>query len=853
MATMTSNTTAAAILRRFFGPGRIGALGALLLWAALPPAFAAARAAAELPAVLQDPGTPPPAPSGETPPAGQAPAGEQPAAGAQDQPGAGAQDPTGAGAQEAAKGAAESSGNAQPDKPVSNPQEGEAAQNPARSGAPRSAPGARTGSQEPYDETRLRFEGEYISIDLPTENDPSTNKKRLNLYQLMLFTRSVTGLNFYLPERGDEDALRKEEVVLFGPKRVPTDRFYDFFQILLKLHNFACVEVGSEPLQVIRIVRLQGEGLQALKSSIFYIKPTEIDQYANRPASLVVTIIPLQYVEPQQATTMLSRFFSNAALEGFASLGTNATEQRALMVVGFGPTVNSISQLLREIDTPPLDIQPEIVIVPLEHAAADEIEPTLSTFFDRVAPRAGSPQQAAQAAGSTAAEIRFSVDSRTNSIIVRALPEVIPDIRDMIAQLDIPVPTLQSNYKVFELKNVAALDLQEVLEEFLSDASQEQNRTQTTQGGQQRREQRPVVVADEASNSILVSASKTRMSEIRRLIQQLDQRQDQVLIECALVELTSSNNFNLAVELGAAKIPGAGEQEGFGFNSFGLSTLTDLDNDGLPDTRQINTTLQGLTGGILDGDDFAIPFLINALKTRRDANILSVPSILVNNNSDATIESKDEFPTTTQTASANVGNTVTFAGYEEAGITLNISPSISSEHYLRLNVALSVSTFSGAFEENAQVPPPRITRQVQTQVFLPSGSTMVIGGITIDNDTMTKNSMPILGDLPLIGWLFSSNADSATKTTLYFFVTPHILRDEDFTDLRALSHLRKANAVNVIGEDKFRLVDPTFQKNDATGATLPRDAFEIVPMNDEGLEEPKPQPADPAGASSSEN
>lgn len=709
---------------------------------------------------------------------------------------------------------------------------------PDRSGT-RGPTGTRgNGAQDPFDEDRMIIDGPDIILNLPTENDPSSNKKRLNLYQLMLFTRSVTGLNFYLPERQDEDALRKEEVVLFGPKRIPKDQFYDFFQILLKLHNFACVEVGSEPLQVIRLVRLQGEGLQALKGSVFYIKTDDIDQYANRPASLVVTIIPLSYVEPQQATTMLSRFFSNQALEGFASMGTNATDQRALMVVGFGPTVNSIYQLLKEIDTPPIDIQPEIVLVPLEHAAADEIEPTLSTFFDRVAPRAGSPQQAAQAAGSTATEIRFSVDTRTNSIIVRALPEVIPDIRDMIAQLDIPVPTLQSNYKVFELKNVAATDLQTVLEDFLSDASQEQNRTQTTQGGQQRREQRPIVVADEQSNSLLVSASKTRMSEIRRLIQQLDERQDQVLIECALVELTSSNNFNLAVELGVADIPGAGETGNFGFNNFGLSTLVDLDSDGLPDTRQVNTALQGLTGGILDGDDFAIPFLINALKTRRDANILSIPSILVNNNSDATIESKDEFPTTTQTASANVGNTVTFNGYENAGITLNISPSISSEFYLRLNVSLTVSTFTGAFDSNAVVPPPKVTRRVETQVFLPSGSTMVIGGITVDNDTMTKNSTPILGDLPLIGWLFASNADSTTKTTLYFFVTPHILRDDDFTDLRALSHLRKANAVNVIGEGKFNLVDPTYKKNDPTGPTIPDDAFAIVPKNEEGLVEP---------------
>lgn len=697
--------------------------------------------------------------------------------------------------------------------------------------------------QDPEDDV-IYIRGDRIILDLPEEEGP--NSKQVSLYDLMRTCHRITRMNFIVPNQQDERSLKDQKIKLLGRKDIPIGQFYDFFQIILKLHKFACVEEGDGDLQVVQIVRLVGEGVNSVKSSIKYVPPEGIAEFANRPASLIVTILPLEYIEPTQAQTMLQRFFTAAQLEGFAPLGGPQDQQKALMVIGFGPTVNAIARLLREVDIPPKVELPEMAIIPLVHAAADEIQPILDTFFRGGA--TGRPAGQPNTPGASQIDVQVDLDARRNALIIRADRNTMPEIRDLIAQLDVSVEELKSNYQIIELKNVSSEDLQQVLEDFLREANQAQNQVQG--GGaqsQQRREQRPVVIAEPNSNSLLISASKTRMAEIMSLVRRLDKRQEQVLIETALVELTSSDGFNWATELGLAKVPAANETTGFGFSNFGLSTLQDTDGDGFADTRLVNTGLTGITGGILDGQDFALPLLINTLRTRTNANILSIPSILVSNNTDATIRTKDEIPTTTQNNIANAGTTVTFNGFQEAGITLEISPSISSDYYLRLNLRLEVSQFTGAFDSATAIPPPRVTREVKTQVFLPSGSTMVIGGITIDNQTETKNAIPILGDIPILSFLFGSRSENENKTTLYFFATPHILRDKDFADLREHSARAKQHAADVIGYEKVLRIDPRFNKDDPTGDSLPSEVFEILPSEEltETLKDPG-QPAEPA-------
>jgi type II secretory pathway component GspD/PulD (secretin) len=153
-----------------------------------------------------------------------------------------------------------------------------------------------------------------------------------------------------------------------------------------------------------------------------------------------------------------------------------------------------------------------------------------------------------------------------------------------------------------------------------------------------------------------------------------------------------------------------------------------------------------------------------------------------------------------------------FNGYEQAGITMQISPSISASAYLRLKIYLEVSNFIGVV--NGAIPPTRVTRTIDTEINVPDGDTMVIGGIISDTKREADAKIPLLGDLPVIGWLFRDSSKSGTRTSLYFFVTPHILHDEDFADLGELSYQAKQDAAQRIGLDRVRMVDENFSVDD---------------------------------------
>jgi general secretion pathway protein D len=217
--------------------------------------------------------------------------------------------------------------------------------------------------------------------------------------------------------------------------------------------------------------------------------------------------------------------------------------------------------------------------------------------------------------------------------------------------------------------------------------------------------------------------------------------------------------------------------------------------------------------------------LVYALRDRNDTNVLNIPSVLVNNNGSATVKTLDEQPTTNITAlGASAQTQQSFGEYQKAGITMQISPSISMSGYLRLDISLEVSNFVGTF--SGAIPPPRITRTITTSVSVPNGDTMVIGGIIVDDKNETRSSVPFLGDLPILGYLFRRDQDNKNRTTLYFFVTPHILKDQNFSDLAEISYKLKLDAAEKIGTNRMQMIDHAFG---ASSDQVPLDGFE-VPM-----------------------
>lgn len=660
-------------------------------------------------------------------------------------------------------------------------------------------------------------------------NFAEIGEEGMTLEDFVKVCQDATGRNFtYSKETADP--LRNNKVRMFGTKRIPKRDFYAFFQIMMFINDFACVEVGPPHLSVIVIHSLGGTagrpqtGGGSILNKPIYVLQEDLPQYEDQPAVLVRTVVHLPNTDVRNLVNSLRTVQTQN--QQYDSM-INAGQSNAIILTGFGSSVAAQVKLLLLIDQASrIDegVEPIFDVIKLEFAAPEDVADIVEQLLEArnkanqdlrrnipVNAEGGGP---AGARASTDAKIL--VDSRTSSLLIMAMPEDMPRIKDLVARLDVDVVEPERNYHIYNLSNVKANDLQKVLKDFLQDASRVTESSGTSGGrapgtassGSSSRGNEVVVIADAETNSLLIAASKTRYAEVLDLIRQLDKRQPQVLIETALIELTGDESRDIGVELGFADIPGTGGTGGVGVTSFGLSSFVDSDNDGIPD-QKVPSVLNGMTGGIIDGDDFSLPFLLRLFQSRTNTNVLNIPSVLVNNNGKAVVTTLDEQPTTTITAQgAGTTTQETFNGYQEAGITLTISPSISASRYLRLNVKLKVSSFIGTF--SGAIPPPRITREIETEVNVPDGDTMVIGGIITDNQSETRASTPWLGDLPLIGPLFRRDTDSNERTTLYFFVTPHILKDEDFADLSEISYRKKLAAAEVMGKNRMDIVDPKF-------------------------------------------
>jgi len=672
---------------------------------------------------------------------------------------------------------------------------------------------------------RIQDEGGVYVLNFAEEQG-----RGMKLIEFVKRCQEVTGLNLIVPKES-QGVMAQEELQMLGPKRVPKEDFYSFFQIIMFIHDFACVEVGPPGLSVIVIQNLNQQRQPGnIKQRAVYVAPEDLDRYADQPATLITTVINLPNVEVRALSNSLRALLTDNNTQNMLPAGSS----NSIVLTGFGSNIVQLASLLKLIDAASAvetARAPVFDRVPLEFASAQDVANIITELLQakqQAQMRLNQPRAVEGGMVDPARaqiESKIIVDARTNSLIVMALPEELPDLKDLIARIDTEVIEPERNYHVYALENVGSEELAETLTTFLSEARAvtassggtggrapaAAGQASGTGGGST---DEVVVVAEPSTNSLLIAANKTRYSEVIDLVRLLDKRQDQVLIETALIELTGNDFRDIGVELGLADIPGVGSTGGFGLTSFGLSTLEDLDGDGVPDAR-VPGFAEGITAGILDGDNFSLPFLVRLFQRVDSANVLSVPSILVNNNGSATVSTVDEQPTTTVTAFGGAGGGQTqenFNGYQEAGISLTISPSISASRYLRLQISLEVSNFLG--EQVGSIPPARVTRRIDTVVNVPDGDTMVVGGVITNNSTETRRKTPFLGDIPLIKHLFQRSVDSEQRRTLYFFVTPHIMADRDFADLAELSYRKKLDASSVIGAERVRVIDPDFGQRD---------------------------------------
>lgn len=284
-------------------------------------------------------------------------------------------------------------------------------------------------------------------------------------------------------------------------------------------------------------------------------------------------------------------------------------------------------------------------------------------------------------------------------------------------------------------------------------------------------------IADKANNQVLIKAPAKQQEQFAKLIEGIDLRRPQVYIECKIVAVNATDTFRLAFETQLLKSGGDSVlNTNFGLSSFATGT-------GLDGKKTVSTGLQGLTAAIIKSNN--VPLIITALQNQSDTQILSTPTLLVDDNEEANIASVDQQPTTTQSQGTSTTQT-SFGGYEDAGTELTVKPQISEGGYLRLKYEAKLSSFTGTGSNG--IPPPKQENTVKSDsVTVPSDMTVVVGGLTLDSRRKTVVKVPLLGDIPIVGQLFKDDNKDDRKTTLYIFLTPRILRDQNFADLRLLT------------------------------------------------------------------
>jgi len=293
--------------------------------------------------------------------------------------------------------------------------------------------------------------------------------------------------------------------------------------------------------------------------------------------------------------------------------------------------------------------------------------------------------------------------------------------------------------------------------------------------------QNAVVTADQNTNSIIVIAPPDIQKVYRQLITLLDRRRPQVLVEVTLVTIDTSDSFSLGVELSTKQSNGT---DILVFSSFGLSEIDTA--TGIPSI----TPAPGFNGIMIDTDTLNI--VVQALATDSRARVLAAPKVLVNDNATATLNSVVEAPYISVNASETV-STTSFAGYAEAGTTVTVTPHISEGDYVQLDYTVMLSSFSGD-PDTTIAPPPRQTNDVTSQVTIPHGYAVIVGGLTRKDSTHSESKIPFLGDIPIIKYLFGTTDITNSQSTLFVFIRPTILRDDKFEDLKYLSESELASA-----------------------------------------------------------
>ncbi len=578
----------------------------------------------------------------------------------------------------------------------------------------------------------LLFTGEGVHAEAMT-----LNLKDADINAVIATVSEMTGRNFIVDPRV------KGRVTVISSRPMEADEIYQVFLAVLNVHGFAAVP-GKNVTKIVPEVNAKQDavptvgrkGEQGGEQTV-----TRVIQVSNVAAAQLVPI--LRPLMPQEAH-----------LAAYAP--TNV-----LIASGSAVNIDRIVDLVQRID---LSSESENELIPLKHASAGEVERILTAL----------QQSAAKAGTAPGEEVKIIADIRTNSVILSGDKSSRLQLKRILEQLDTPLES-SGNTRVIYLHYAKAADLAEVLNGIAQTIIEEKAGGAAAAGAKTAGKLK--IQAEESTNALVINAPPDVMRDLEGVIRRLDVRRAQVMVKAVIAEVSTDTASELGIQWAYDNSDNNGPVGLIDFNNTIGSIAGAVRGGTAP------PALDGLSLAAGDFTDGVFKFgaLVRALSGDADNNVLSTPTLVTMDNEEAEIVVGQNVPFVTGSySSTGNGSTPTnpfqTIQREDVGLLLKIKPQINEGDAIRLEITHELSSLSSSAVSASDLITNK--RSVKTTVMVDDGKVLVLGGLIDDKLTEATQKVPLLGDIPVLGWLFRYQSTKKVKQDLMVFLHPRILRDD---------------------------------------------------------------------------
>jgi len=577
----------------------------------------------------------------------------------------------------------------------------------------------------------------------------------------------LTGKNFVIDPRV------KGTVIITSAKPVPRSQVYPILLSALRMQGFTAIESRG----VVKIIP-EAEA----KQNYSVTRGKQIDDSGDR---IITQIYPLQHESAAQLMPVLRPLIGpNNAIAVLPSSNT-------LVITDYADNVRRLNAIIESVDQPRVD---DTALIKLSHVSAVDLAQSLGRLMADGA--AGG-----QAAAPGASRLTIVPDVRSNSLLVRSdNPSRIQSLRDLVAGLDV-AGAEGGNIHVVYLRNAEAVKLAETLRGILSGetptALSTASMAATMPSASPDTTTRPVsgapggsmILADSATNSLVINAPDVAYNSLRAVIDKLDARRAQVFVEALVVEVAAEKAAEFGIQWqDLSNLYKDGTNFIGGTNLGGRGTGSNI----IDASANLGSLGQGLNVGLVSGT-ITIPglglvtnlsMLARALESDANANILSTPNLLTLDNEEAKIVVGQNVPFITGSY-AQTGTTTTASPFQtierrDVGLTLKVRPQVSEGGTVKLQIYQEISNLSSTTTAASDL----ITnmRSIDSTVLVDNGRIVVLGGLISDTMQDGVDKVPLLGDIPGLNYLFKYEKRKRVKTNLMVFLRPYVLRDSDSSE-----------------------------------------------------------------------